>query len=564
MIKIDRLQKIVYLGLALCIIASLAFACTAPTATPTPSATATAKPTPTLTPTATATAKPTPTPTPATTATAKPTSTPTSQYGGDLRIIDNGSPSENLGYPAYSLPRYNPFLPYPCVELLVRLDEQGLPIPWLATGWQWSSDYKSLTLNLRKGVKFHDGTDFNAAAVKYDLDLFLPPSKRPELVNVKSIDVVDDYTVRLNFNVYDGLIMTHLGTVPGSMVSPTAIKTYGADWCVTHPVGTGPFKLDAFTRDVILKYVKFADYWQPGKPYLNSITFTFIPDLVTARASFLAGEGQVITNLSSKDAAELQKTGKYNVVSCQQSVAGIASDSAHADSPFGDVRVRQAVSYAIDNKAIVDAVGYGLLKTANQIANTKDWAYNPNVVGYPYNPQKARDLLKAAGYPNGFKTKLTYATGNDELASIYLAVQRYLSDVGINVDMDPVTSPKYSQVMTGGWQSSLVSYSGFIDVGYPTLNTFILNLQKRSANYVSFLRPDDIQADVEQGTAETNQDKLSLLVRDLQSLLIDKHCIVNPININYRKGATYPTVHDMRLFDPWWVHWRPENIWLSK
>jgi peptide/nickel transport system substrate-binding protein len=558
--------KVIYIVLAICLILFLALGCTANPTTSAPAASTTSKSVPSAnTPSSAATA-PTPTAAQSSPATMvpKPLSTTAAQYGGELNIIDTNSPRENLGYPSSPMPRFNPFLPYPCVELLLRLDEQGLPVPWLATDYKWSTDYKSLTLSLRKGVKFHDGTDFNAAAVKNNLDRFLPPSTRPELVNVSSIDVVDDYTVRLNCKVYDALVPVNLAAVPGCMVSPTSMQKNGQDWSVLHPVGTGPFKLDNYTRDVSLKLVKNNDYWQQGKPYLDRLTINFIADPVTAKASFLAGEGQVITSLNSMDASQYKKTGKYNIVSCQQSVAGVAFDSAHTDSPFGNLKVRQAVSYAIDSKSIVDAVGYGIMTVANQIANSKDWAYNPNVAGYPYNPQKAKQLLTEAGFPNGFNTKLTYATGNADLEALMLAIQRNLNDVGIKVEMDPVAAAKYSQVITGGWQNGMVAYTGFIDVGYPTLNTFLLNLQKRSANYVSFLRPDDLQAAVEAGATEPNQDKLTAIVYNLQSLLIDKYCIVKPVAITYRNAGSYPAVHDVRIFEPWAVHWKPENVWLSK
>jgi peptide/nickel transport system substrate-binding protein len=544
------LQKVVYFGLALCIISFLVLGCS------TSSTTSTAISSATSTTTSTSTSS-----SPVATA-PKPTST-APLYGGDLNVIDVNSPFENLGYPSAPAPRYNPFIPYPCVETLLRPDEQGLPTPWLATAFKWGSDNKSLTLNLRKGVKFHDGTDFNAAAVKYNLDLYLPPSTRPELVNVQSIDVVDDYTVRLNCKVYDGLIPVNLCATPGSMVSPTAMQQNGKDWCVTHPVGTGPFKFDSYVRDMSVKYVKNTNYWQEGKPYLNSITISRITDPVTAKASFLAGEGQIITSLSPMDADQLKKTGKYNIVSCQSSVSGIGFDSAHADSPFGNVKVRQAVSYAIDSNSIVDAVGYGIYTPANQIANVKDWFHNPNVAGYPYNTQKAKDLLKEAGFPNGFSTKITYGTGDAVGESVLLAIQRNLGDVGIKVEMDPVAPAKYSQVITGGWQSSMVAYTGIIEVGYPVLNTFLLNLQKNSANYKSFLRPDDLQAAMEAGSAEPDQAKLTQIVYNLQSLLIDKYCIVKVVMATRRIGATYPAIH-VKLFDPWWVHWQPENIWISK
>jgi peptide/nickel transport system substrate-binding protein len=548
-------KKLVYLGLALCIVALLISACTSTTA---PVTTSTAVSTSASIPATTAAITSTQTKAPA------PTSAPTAapQYGGALKIIAGG-PAENLGYPALPAPRYNPLIPYPCVEVLFRPDEKGVPSPWLASGYQWNADGTTLTITLNKGIKFHDGTDFNAAAVKYDLDLFLPPSPRPELANVKSIDIVDDYTVRLNLKAYDSLLMSHLCSVPGSMISPTAVKTYGDQWCMYHPVGTGPFKFVSFTRDVNVKYERFDGYWK-GKPYLDSIEFMLITDTVTARAAFLAGEANVITGLGLADTIELKNSGKYNLVSCQQSCMALAGDSANSDSPFNDVRVRQAVSYAIDTKAIAGSIGRGIWKTTNQIANAGDWGYSPDVAGYPYNPQKARELLKAAGYPNGFKAELIYTTGNPDQQSAWLAIQQNLKDVGIEITLNAGTSSKTSQYVAQGWKNALLTLSAMVEVGYPTIRAYTLNFVKSSNEYKSILRPDDVDNTYQAAVKETNLAAQQKLVWDMQKLAFDVNCLVTPIYINFINGATYPNVHGIRLFDPWWVHWRPENTWLSK
>ncbi len=547
-------KKIVYLGLILCIVALLISACTSTTAPATTSPpVSTSAPIPASTPAITQTKAPPPTTTPAA----------ARQYGGALKIIASG-PAENLGYPALPAPRYNPLIPYPCVEVLFRPDEKGVPSPWLASGYQWNADGTTLTITLNKGIKFHDGTDFNAAAVKYDLDLFLPPSPRPELANVKSIDIVDDYTVRLNLKAYDSLLMSHLCSVPGSMISPTAIKTYGDQWCMYHPVGTGPFKFVSFTRDVSVKYERFADYWIKGKPYLDSVEFMLITDTMTARAAFLAGEANVLTGLSLSDTVELKNNTKNNIVSCQQSCVSLAGDSANSDSPFSDVRVRQAVSYAIDTKAIVQSVGRGIWATTNQLANAGDWGYNPDVAGYPYNPQKAKELLNAAGYPNGFKAEIIYTTGNPDQQSAWLAIQQYLKAVGIDITLNAGTSSKTSQYVSQGWKNGLLTFSGMVEVGYPTIRAYTLNLVKSSNEYKSIIRPDDLDNVYQAASRETNQAAQQKLVWEMQKLAFDKYCLVTPIYINFINGATAPNVHDIRLFNPWWVHWRPENAWLSK
>jgi ABC-type transport system substrate-binding protein len=245
-------------------------------------------------------------------------------------------------------------------------------------------------------------TDFNAQR-QYLLDL-VKDSNRSELKSISRIDVIDDVTVKINLKTFDALLLTDLATTAGAIVSPTAIQKYGIDYNVTHPVGTGPFKFVSWNQEVSLKYEKFNGYWQNGKPYLDKLQYVLVADPLTARAAFLSGAGQLYGSLSPLDAADLVKRGNYNVSSNVGPLIAFAPDGSHKDSPYYDIKVRQAVAHAVDVKAIVNTIGYGYLITTNQPSAPGIWNYNPDVVGYSYNPQKAKDLLKEAGYPTGFKT----------------------------------------------------------------------------------------------------------------------------------------------------------------
>ena len=187
------------------------------------------------------------------------------QYGGTLRIISKYSPV-NIGFPSQpSVPddtTYN----VPCVETLMHFDRQGKPIPWLATGWKVSKDLKTLTLALRKGVKFHDGTDFNAEAVKYLLDLFRA-SGRAELKAVSSVDIIDSYTIALTFSTqFQDHILSSLGGSAGMMVSATALKTHDKAWSMMNAIGTG-CKMVKHERDSLLPSMKSStDTGKKGNP----------------------------------------------------------------------------------------------------------------------------------------------------------------------------------------------------------------------------------------------------------------------------------------------------------
>jgi peptide/nickel transport system substrate-binding protein len=189
------------------------------------------------------------------------------RYGGTLRLSDYGN-GASIGWPAKMLPVVSMRQASPTVEPLFRTDNTGKPAPWLATGFTNDVVAKTLTLTLRKGIKFHDGTDFNAEAVKWNLDQCMS-AKSSGTEMFKSIDVIDDYTVRIHLSDWDSTLTGNLAQPLGMMISPTAYKKNGQEWCAKNPVGTGPFQFVSWEKDVRTISKKFDGYWQKGKPYLD-------------------------------------------------------------------------------------------------------------------------------------------------------------------------------------------------------------------------------------------------------------------------------------------------------
>jgi peptide/nickel transport system substrate-binding protein len=529
-------KKFVLLWSILCVVAILsALACSSSTPSSAPSPTAAKPPATTAVAPPPTAAAPATTPLgPAPTAAAPTTSAPPSpsssgqiQTGGTLTIIGTGLPSENLGYIATATPRWNPTLPWPCVERLIYWNNTGLFTGVLATDWKWSADAKSLTLTIKKGVKFHDGTALDAKGVKYLLDL-VKDSNRTELKSVSNIEVVDDYTVKLNLKAFDSLLLSDLATTAGAMVSPTALQKFDMNYNVANPVGTGPFKFVSWQRDVSLKYTKNTDYWQPGKPYLDGITYIFTADNMTARAAFLAGNGQVI-GLGASDAADLAKKGTYNFVSAVGPLVALAPDGKNADSPFNKLEVRQAVSSAIDVGSIVKNIGYGYYIPTNQVATPAMWNYNKDVKGYPYDPKKAKDLLTKAGYPNGFKTTIYYETDFPDIVSACTAIQDSLRQIGIDATLQGNTMAKMTDIMTKGWNNGLVATRATMGLNYSPINSVKRNFSAQGTNYVSAAHPEAFESLVNQAIAEPDQAKLTKIMQDLNKVMIDDYCTIIPL-----------------------------------
>ena len=222
------------------------------------------------------------------------------QYGGILRIAENQD-GASIGYPPKLFPVVSMRQAAPALEPLFRNDAAGKPMPWLATGFKEDLANKSITLTIRKGVKFHDGTDFNGEAVKWNLELAMT-AKASGTERLKSIDLVDPFTVRVNLTEWDNTVISNLAQSLGLMISPTAFKKNGGEqWAAKNPVGTGPFQFVSWEKDIRTVYKRFDSYWQKGKPYLDGIEWNIMPDPLTRMMSFKKGEMDVALSIAAKD-----------------------------------------------------------------------------------------------------------------------------------------------------------------------------------------------------------------------------------------------------------------------
>jgi peptide/nickel transport system substrate-binding protein len=490
------------------------------------------------------------------------------EMGGTLKIITSPGVS-NLGYPGKAYISGNTGLGRPAVEFLINFDPTGAAaiVPELGTTWQYSPDYKTLTFTLRKGVKFQDGTDFNAAAAKWNLDL-QRAGWRSELRSITSVDVVDDYTVRLNLLAYDSVLLVALGGMAGAICSPTAVQKMG-DASQLNPVGTGPFKFVSYQTDTSLKFARWDGYWQKGKPYLDNIEYVIIKDPVTSLASFNAKEAQYIRSVTTRDALDLQKKANVVVQKYPSVVTGIAGDSAHPDSPFANIKVRRAIAYAIDNAAIAKAVGNGFYEATNQFANPNGaWGavYNPAVVGYPFSPDKAKQQLTEAGFPTGFETTLTYNATVPDQQSMCLAIQSYLNAVGIKVKLDAADPGRFAQVTATGWKNQLVFFRTACAGGLNAAQAYRSSMNSKATSWdpKSILIPADFDTLYWQLAVEPDPKKARDLSQQLSKMATDDYCLAIPVYVEQGIFAYYNNLRDMDMYKYATAEWTPENAWLSK
>ena len=210
-----------------------------------------------------------------------------------------------------------------------------------------------------------------------------------------------------------------------------------------------------FKRDVSLTAVKFDNYWNSGKPYVDSVQYIFVADELTRVALYKSGTTDILNCArSGRVATEFQALGQ-KVLSQAAQTSALLPDSANADSAWSNLKVRQAAEYAIDKEAIARTFGYGFNQAAYELPNPKSSAYVSTIQARKYDVAKAKQLLTEAGYPNGFKTRIIAqtATANHD---VIVALQAYLSKIGIQADLEFVEQAKYTEYTGNSWKNALI------------------------------------------------------------------------------------------------------------
>ncbi|MDD1749493.1 MAG: ABC transporter substrate-binding protein, partial [Methanothrix sp.] len=433
------------------------------------------------------------------------------QSGGILKILWSTAPSV-FGYPP-ELAGYNYIHALPAVETLVDLDNDLHFKPSrLSTTLVVSPDGKTMTISLGKGIKFHDGSDFNASAVKWNLDA-VRKAKATGTTKWTSVDVLDDYTIRINLSGPDSITLASLGRSTGMQISPTAFQKNGIERARYNPVGTGPFRFKSFQRGVSLKYEKFDGYSQ-GLPYLDGVEYYFVTDPMVQVASFKAGEEQVLYRAKGQQAYVL-KSDQYTALGAMTSMMCMFPDSKNPESALSNQKVREALEYAIDREKIANSLGYGFWRATHQPGIPELPAgYNADIKGRAYDPAKARQLLTEAGYAKGFKTKIIVDSSyqvNDAL----VAIQSYWKAIGVDMTMEIVDRATLDQYrVANGW------HDGFIFSVTDLDPLFLLSLDRllspENKLMISTLRPSGWADLMKQARAATNPDTTTELTKKLQ------------------------------------------------
>lgn len=337
-----------------------------------------------------------------------------------------------------------PFL-YPLYDRLIDFEPKTLDLrPGLATSWKWSDDKRALELKLRPGVKFHDGTTFDAAAVKTNIEYFKGLRKNFDLDGVTAVEVIDPQTVVLRLDRPNSTLPGLLAERAGMMLSPTAIEKYGKDFG-QHPVGTGPFMLKELAAGKSVVYQKFPDYWNKDEPKLDFIEFRVIRNATSLVSALQSGQLDYAANLDPINLPVLQRNSNLRVAIEPTIAFGIINLNSSMP-PLNDPRVRRAISMSIDRQALANAAFGAAVKAlpANLPVPPHYWPSTPALERvFTYRPEEAKKLLAEAGYPDGITFSLCApASAGTPLPSPKLVdiMREQMKPVGIKVESQQVAS----------------------------------------------------------------------------------------------------------------------------
>jgi peptide/nickel transport system substrate-binding protein len=326
-------------------------------------------------------------------------------------------------------------------DTLTTLDDKGVVQPKLALSWSHSEDFKTWTFKLRPGVKFHDGTPFNAEAVKANFDRQKDPANKCRcafyIAYVHDVQAPDELTVVYNMND-PAVNQPGLLTIQSSnnvIQSPTAWKTKGDDYS-RNPVGTGPYVLKSWTAGDRMVLEKNPDYWNKGHPYLDRIALKPLPDAQSRFASLQSGEADVIWDdeADADNIQKAQKDPKLAVHSYEGSGASVYAFNTKV-APFDDVRVRQALVMAIDRKKWSQAMTNGLARPASNPYGEGSWVKCKDDGALPEDVEKAKALLKEYGKPVDFKMIVTATPRGRGTGQV---LQQFWKRVGANMEIEQI------------------------------------------------------------------------------------------------------------------------------
>lgn len=466
------------------------------------------------------------------------------------------------------------------IEALIELDQNGRAHPRLATSWQVSKDGREWTFRLREGVMFHDGTPFNADAVKFSFDRILDPATKSqtgmsEIGTYQSSQVIDAKTIKMTFKEPYAPFFNNLHDVVLGIVSPTAVKKYGADFG-SNPVGTGPYRFQEWVHGDHVTLVRNDKYVNTSElvghktlPYLDTLTFRIILEDATRLGTLRSGEADFIYRVPPINVESVQSDPKFQVFKNMYAGEPVMFVINRSKFPTDDVAVARAVQFAVNKQVAariatggVSPVAYGPLKPVV-------WGYNPEVEKlYRYDPPKARQVLEEAGWkmgPGGVRVKngqaceMVCAVKSDPVTvSMLTAIQGMLKSVGIGLNIQTMALPASEELARQG-------KSNMTFMEWRGIDPDILTVQFHSKNIggwnMGHFRSPTLDRLLDDGRAILDPKQRLPLYQKAQMVIMDQAAtlpLYNFIAVDGAKASLTGMRYDVYRYYPEWydVHFK--------
>jgi peptide/nickel transport system substrate-binding protein len=445
-------------------------------------------------------------------------------------------------------------------DSLVWFDDDGILVPALAEKWEVSEDGTEYIFHLRQDVTFHNGEPFNADAVVFSWER----GSTSDFTGARSwnlassVEAIDEYTVKVTTEEVDALLLSTMADT-WMMIPPGYFAEVGQEGFDEHPMGTGPFMFVEWVKGDHITMVANPDYWD-GAPKIETLIFRPIPESSTRLAAIQTGEVDVVTRMSAEEAMSLLGVEGLKVIKYPGTRVyynAFNNLTTGLDQPTMDAKVRQAMNYAVDVDAIIDALFDGFAKPAIGLVNTSDLGYD-NAEPFGYDPEKALELLTEAGYPNGFSIDMACPAGAyTHFEEVCTAIAGYLGDVGIDVTLDIMESGHFWDLEAGKELPPIFGDS-WSSVGGESLHRLQGALGGWDAGWSCWsdekidLLLDEIKTTTDQAVRATLYGELQVYMRENPPFIY----LYEPFNfevINTRVQDYQPRSSEMYFFHETWV-----------
>jgi peptide/nickel transport system substrate-binding protein len=403
--------------------------------------------------------------TPAPNSVAQPTAAPAGTAGGTF-VFSRSSDSDNLD-PVTQDGNIDIWIFMSIYDQLVRVNEAGTALePALAEKWEVSPDGLTYTFHLRKGVTFSDGTPLKASDVKFSINRAKTNQKSGwtfTLEPLKDIATPDDSTVVMTLSQPWAPFLSDIAMFNSSIMSEAFVKKIGEDKLVEQTLGTGPFVLAEWKKGEYITLKKNDKYWDKGLPYLDQLKITVVPDDNNRILQLQGGEIDGMYDVPLNRVADLEKDSKLTVNKFTSTYNNfIALNTRNA--PLNDVKVRQALNYATDKQALIKVVNFGIGEISNSFMPNGALYWNKDQVGYPFDLDKAKALIKGSSIPNGGKISIQVQAGQQMALQLATALKDMWSKIGIDLDIQQleqaVANDNYRknkfEAQSTGWTNDII------------------------------------------------------------------------------------------------------------